>query len=318
LRSQRTVDPTIPPVKDLLNAVHMQVLSCCNSLLMPRLLLSIILLLSICGPTMAQGLLDRKRPDIIPLEGKVRRGGFYIGPGVTFTLPRDPGERELVNSGDTMYTADHDPRGRFGLYLEAGYFHATRDPVIIDYWDVGLAYKNLRGYEEFAGLHSIGETTIPHAGEGSFAERYLTLHLNANKFIQVRDYQFIQLSLGANADYRLEAAHDHTGDPLLNDHRFPPDLLGQLHFKLGYGFKLTGRLIAIPTVETPIFSIAPEDDGNWGRLQWFSSIYRPLIFSVRLMWLRPVKGFDCPPPIRQPGERGKGKRKQYKPDSYHP
>jgi hypothetical protein len=266
---------------------------------------------------LGQRLMDRKRPEIIPLEGKVRRGGFYIGPGFTYTLPRDRGERELFNSADTSYMADHNPEGRFGLYLEAGWFHATRDPVLLDYWDVGLAYKNLRGYEEYTGLYTVAENGIPMAGEGKFAERYLSLHVNANKFIQVRDYQFIQVSLGANADYRLGADHEHTGDPLLNGHTFPPDLVGQLHFKLGYGFKLTGRLLMIPTVETPVFSLAPDDDGNWGALQWFSSTYRPLIFTLRLMWLRPPKGFDCPPVIRQPGEK-KRRSKKYKPDGYHP
>ena len=32
---------------------------------------------------------------------------------------------------------------------------------------------------------------------------------------------------------------------------FPPDLIAQAHFKVGYGFKLTGNLIMIPALETP-------------------------------------------------------------------
>ena len=48
-----------------------------------------------------------------------------------------------------------------------------------------------------------GDSLAPLAGEGTFAERSVDLHINANKFIQTGDYQFVQLSLGANADYRL-------------------------------------------------------------------------------------------------------------------
>ena len=266
----------------------------------------------------AQRLMGRKRPEIIPAEG-VRRGGFYVAPGVTYLLPRDEGDdREMFRLEDTVHTATYDPNGKIGLYLEAGWFHATRDPIILDYWDIGLAYKNFRGSEEFNGILHRGERIDTTFGEGQFAERLLTLHLNANKFIHTADYQFVQLSLGANADYRLGNDLEHTGDSLLNAHLFPPDLIGQLHFKLGYGFKLTGSLLLIPSVETPIFSIAPEDDGNFGSLQWFSSTYRPLIFSLRFLWLRPPAGFDCPPVIRQPGEKGKGKRKKYKQDGYHP
>lgn len=278
-------------------------------------LLFLTLAALLAWPTFGQGLMSRKRPDIIPLDGKARRGGFYVAPGLTYTLPRFKNEEEeLFRSGDTSYTALYDPNGRLGLYLEAGWFYATRDPVVVDYWDIGLAYKNLRGSETFESTFVRADSAALFTGEGSFAERFITLHANANKFIQVANYQFIQLSLGVNADYRLGSKYEHTGDPLLNRHAFPPDLIGQLHFKLGYGFKATGNLLIIPAIETPIFSVSPEDQGL-GQLQWFSSRYRPLILSVRFLFLRARPGFDCPPKIRKPGEE---KSKKYKPTKYHP
>jgi len=262
-----------------------------------------------------QGLMSRKRPDIIPLEGQARRGGFYFAPGLTHTLPRDKDEEiTLLQNGDTAYRATYDPAGRFGLYLEAGWFYAARDPVVIDYWDVGLAYKNLRGSESSLSTLYRGDSTASFPGEGTFAERFLTLQVNANKFLQVRDYQFVQLSVGANLDYRLGSGYEHTNDPVLHRHDFPPDLVGQLHVKVGYGFKATGNLLLIPALETPVFSVVPQDQG-FGQLQWFSSRYRPLILSVRFLLLRARPGFDCPPPIRKSGD---GRRKKYKPDNYHP
>jgi hypothetical protein len=282
-------------------------------------LLFILLAVLLAWPTFGQGLMSRKRPDIIPLDGKARRGGFYVAPGLTYTLPRFKNEEEEVfRNADTSYTALYDPNGRLGVYLEAGWFYATRDPIVLDYWDVGLAYKNLRGSEAYESTLIRADSTATFSGEGTFAERLITLHVNANKFFQVRDYQFVQLSLGANMDYRLGSSYEHTGDPVLNDHVFPPDLIGQLHVKLGYGFKVTGNLLIIPAVETPVFSIVPEDQGL-GQLQWFSSRYRPLILSVRFLFLRARPGFDCPPPIKHNEfEKGRGKSKTYKPDSYHP
>jgi hypothetical protein len=282
---------------------------------MKRMLIPLLVLAMLPGLCSAQGLMSRKRPDIIPLDGKARRGGFYVSPGMTYTLPRFKNEEEDVyRSGDTSYTARYDPNGRVGLYLEAGWFFATRDPIVLDYWDIGLAYKNLRGSESYESTYVRADSTALSSGEGSFAERFITLHANANKFIQVADYQFLQLSLGVNADFRLGSSYEHTGDPVMNGHSFPPDLIGQVHFKLGYGFKATGHLLVIPAIETPVFSIAPEDQG-FGPLQWFSSRYRPLILSVRFLWLRSQKGFACPPPIRKPGEE---RTKKYKPDNYHP
>ncbi len=283
---------------------------------MSRLIILPLLFLLITPEILAQGLMDRKRPELIPGEGKVRRGGFYFAPGITYLLPRASEENEeIFRNDDTTYVARYDPSGRIGLYLEAGWFHATRDPVILDYWDVGLAYKNFRGSETSLGILRRGELIDTLPGEGEFAERYLTLHLNANKFIQIRDYTFLQLTLGANADYRIGSDYAHTALPVLNQHTFPPDLIGQLHFKLGVGFKVTGSLLLIPSVETPVFSVVPEDGGRWGELDWFSSTYRPLIFSVRFLWLRAPKGFKCPPVVRQPGEK---KSKRYKPAGHHP
>ncbi len=279
---------------------------------------TLALLSLMLADAMAQrGLMQRKRPELIPLEGKVRRGGFYFGPGLTYTLPRFNNEEETIQQGpDTSYSVTYDPEARFGFYFEAGWFYATRDPVILDYWDVGLAYKNLRGAECAESSMIVGDTGAVSLTEGSFAERLVTLHANANKFFQVKDYQFIQLSLGANVDYRLGSSYEHTGDSLLHAHEFPPDLIGQVHVKLGYGFKVTGSLLVIPALETPVFSIVPEDQG-FGQLQWFSSDYRPIILSVRFLFLRPRKGFECPPVIKHNAFE-KQRTKQYKPDSYHP
>jgi hypothetical protein len=281
--------------------------------LMLRVVLFLLFGVIAAFPSLAQ----RKRPDIIPLEGQAKRIGWFIGPGITWTHTRlNNEEEEVLRSNDTLYTATYDPNGRIGLYLEGGLTWFTRDPVVVDYFDAGLAYKNLRGRESYESTLLRGDSASAMAGEGTFAERLLTFQVNANKFIQTGNYQFVQLSLGANLDYRLGSDYEHTGDPLLNQHSFPPDLIGQLHFKVGYGFKLTGKLILIPALETPIFSLTPEDQGL-GQLQWFSSQYRPIIFSVRFLFLRARDGFDCPPPIKH-NEFEKGRTKQYKPDSYHP
>lgn len=269
--------------------------------------LSIALGLLFTGSLCAQGIYGRKKPEIFPTDGKMRRGGFYFAPGITYALPRFKDQKETVfSNGDTTYTALFDPNGKIGPYLEAGWFHATNDPVILDYWDFGLAYKQLKGSEAFAGTLTRGDSIGLIAGEGGFNDQHLTLHANANKLIQTRDYQFVQLSLGANLDWRFGTAHDYSADfNTLNRWAFPPELIGQVHVKVGYGFKLTQQLMVIPAIETPAFSIAPEDDGNFGKMQWFNSTYRPLILSVRFLFLRYPKGFDCVPVKNNAFEKSK-------------
>jgi hypothetical protein len=259
--------------------------------------ITIALTLLFAGSLCAQGIYGRKKPEIFPTDGKMRRGGFYFAPGITYALPRGKDhEEQYFNTPDSSYTALFDPKGKIGLYLEAGWFLSTRDPVILDYWDFGLAYKQLKGTEAFTSTYMRSDTTSLFAGEGAFNDQHLTAHVNANKLIQTRDYQFVQLSLGANLDWRFGTNRSYTADfTALNRWAFPPEFIGQVHVKVGYGFKLTQRLMVIPAIETPVFSIAPEDGGNFGKLQWFSSTYRPLILSVRFLFLRYPKGFACVP-----------------------
>lgn len=259
--------------------------------------ITIALTLLFAGSLCAQGIYGRKKPEIFPTDGKMRRGGFYFAPGLTYALPRGKDhEEQYFNTPDSAYTALFDPKGKIGLYLEAGWFLSTRDPIILDYWDFGLAYKQLKGTEAFTSTYMRSDTTSFFAGEGAFNDQHLTAHVNANKLIQTRDYQFVQLSLGANLDWRFGTNRSYTADLTgLNRWAFPPEFIGQVHVKVGYGFKLTQRLMVIPAIETPVFSIAPEVGGNFGKLQWFSSTYRPLILSVRFLFLRYPKGFACVP-----------------------
>lgn len=276
--------------------------------------LAITFALLFAGSLCAQGIYGRKKPEIFPTDGKMRRGGFYFAPGITYALPRFNNEEETVfSNADTTYTATFDPAGKIGLYLEAGWFVSTRDPIILDYWDFGLAYKQFKGTEAFTGAYTRSDSTTLLAGDGGFNDRHLTAHVNANKLFQTHDYQFIQFSLGANVDWRFSTTHDYTADfTTLNQWAFPPQIIGQVHAKIGYGFRLTKQLMIIPAIETPVFSIAPEDGGNFGKLQWFSSTYRPLIFSVRFLFLRYPKGFDCVPVRQNSFEKSKVVDPSYK------
>ena len=254
----------------------------------------------------AQGLMDRKHPDIFPLDGKMRRGGFFFAPGLTWTHTRFKNEEERYDiAPDTAFTGTFDPAGKHGLYLEAGWFLATRDPVILDYWDVSLAYKQLKGAEAYTGTFAFGDSIGTGMGEGAFNDQHLTFAANANKLFQTADYQFVQFSLGLNVDWRFGGSREYAGLTMPGTQAFPPEFIGQFHAKLGYGFKITKQLMVIPAIETPFFSVEPEDDGRFGQLQWFSSNYRPLILSVRFLFLRYPNGWACPPVKNNEFERHK-------------
>ena len=267
----------------------------------------------------AQKIFERKRPAIFPLSGRYKLSGFHFAPGATYILTRfSDKEEELFNSGDSIYNATFSPEGGLGMYLEGGWFKVFKYGSIIRYMDVSIAYKQLKGKESYVGeLTRIGEDPPiqEFTGEGTFNEEFVTFNANVNNVLQLGDRTFLQNSLGINFDYLVSNSRSYSNEFGLNRQEFSQDPFLQIHYKLGFGWKISHKVIMIPSIETPILSVMEWDDGR-SDLQYFSSRYRPLIFSVRFILLRPAgKGMDCVP-VKIDKKRRKSK--EYKPDSYHP
>jgi hypothetical protein len=73
---------------------------------------------------------------------------------------------------------------------------------------------------------------------------------------------------------------------------FPPDLTADIHWKFGVGWRPEGGVLIIPSIETPILTLAKFDDGK-STSQVFSTRYRPIIVSLRVLLFDKRKAQDC-------------------------
>ncbi len=225
----------------------------------------------------------RKHQPLVELNGSYNMNGWHFSPGLTYMWPNK------IKWLGGQENSDITPKGRIGLYFELGRYHIFPEGgAFFNYMDYSVAYKRLSGSETQNDEKQI------------FRQNYVLANFNINNIYQLSDRTFLQNSLGANLDFKLWENNTQA----TNDKR----LLLSLHYKFGFGFKLTKTVFIIPTVETPILNIRQWEQfkSNYGR---FNSRYRPLIFSCRLLWLRaPSKG-DCPPVYVNPGD--KAKQEQY-------
>jgi len=230
--------------------------------------------------------------------------GWHFSPGLTYTFTKFKSSEEtlLVNS-DTTYRGTIEPNGRLGFYAEVGRYKIFKYGNYVHYMDYSLGFKELRGREVTSGfLESTQDQTIFEAteSEGVFSEGFLLGNFNLNSIIQTSNYNFIQSSVGVNLDYKIMGSAESNGVSGAPQ-QFPGSLIGQLHYKLGYGFKVNSKLFIIPTLETPILSIYKWDDFK-SALPYFSSRYRPILLTVRFAWLS--RGGDaCPPVDGNPGDK---------------
>lgn len=260
----------------------------------------------------SQKIYQRKKEPLVDLNGHYKLGGWQFAPGLTYTLTRFKNKEEtLYNANDTLYNTTFDPGGRLGLYFEFGRYKIFKYGTWINYMDYSLAFKQIKGKEKFEGemLQESSSTAIMTTdGKGKFGYSYLTGNFNLNNIIQISDYRFIQNSIGINADYRLITNTKYEGNTVFQQQNTPTSFMAQLHYKIGYGIKWNDKLFIIPSLETPILNLYEWDNFKSSFFN-FSSRYRPLIFTIRIAWLKKSNGLDCPPVYGNPDD--KMKQQQY-------
>lgn len=251
--------------------------------------------------------------------GNYHNKGWFIGAGATYMLPTPRIQDVLFLDNesatpDTLLSGQYNAQGRVGLYAEIGKFHFFEYPYLIDYIDYGIAYKSLKGSEEFNGRANVNGTMEDMTQLGTFNDGFLGVFFNANHLHQISDRSFLQLGLGVNAEYKLLDRTEFDGVSTLSSHEVHPPLNVQGHVKLSYGLRAESGLFIVPSIETPIINAYPFEQGK-SSMGYFNSRYRPLILSVRFMFWKKRKPADCVgSPSGKRGEQlwGKEMRRKYK------
>lgn len=221
--------------------------------------------------------------------------GLHVAAGMTYLMPNDYSRQATFDmDSNEEFKGDIDAGGRVGLYLEFGHAHFLPHWMPIEYIDYGIGFKMLRGTEELSGIRRNEETGTAMElidRKAQFTENFATAYLNFSKFIQLKDDQFITIGLGLNGDYKLTTdipEQSQTIEPL----EFTEDFILQGHLKIGYGFKLQENLFFLPSIETPLITALPFENGK-STLPYYHTRYRPFILSLRFQWLTRKKPEDC-------------------------
>ncbi|MEO0403818.1 MAG: hypothetical protein AAF193_03005, partial [Bacteroidota bacterium] len=199
--------------------------------------------------------------------GDFRNTGWFFGPGMTYTIPGAKNDdavlfQQLDDTIDTLLIGSSEPKGKIGAYFEVGKFHFFKNPVLLDYMDFGLHYKMLRGAEDFSGTWFSEEgPIIEFQNERYFNRHQVGAFFNAYKIVQTTDNTFLQFGLGANLDYAVSQKRTSSieGVPLTPVEK---NFYGQFHAKIGFGYKAERGVFIVPSIETPILTAFPFDDGK--------------------------------------------------------
>ena len=245
-----------------------------------RILASSLFIVLFCFSAKSQ-FYERKNRPLMDLNGNYSMNGWLLSPGLTYMWPNKISWLGGQKRADTV------ARGRIGLYLEIGRYHIfTEGGAFFNYMDYSISYKRLSGSEEV------------DAQKSPFKKNYISANFNINNIYQIGDRHFLQNSIGINADFQLWE----NGTPApINSKK----LLFSIHYRIGYGIKLSEKLFVIPTLETPLINIRQWENGRSTYGIFNNSRYRPIIFSCRFAWLRSPSKANCPPVYVNPGDKAK-------------
>lgn len=257
-----------------------------------------------------RGIYGKKYEELVDFTGHNRLNGFHFAPGLTYALPPFGHKNvELGRSGDTVTSADLKGKGRIGFYFEAGMYHLLKYSRFFRYLDWSIAYKNLKGSQDYNTTTSIESSSTQLAngsGTNAFKYNFLTANVNLNNIWQIGNYSFLQNSLGLDFNYAI-GKKEQFGNAAAGGSTFNK-MIFSLHYKLGYGFKVNTKLFIIPAIETPILNFIPFENAK-STIGVFNMRYRPLILTIRIAWLRKPNPFKCPTPPDNDGD--KKRQEQY-------
>lgn len=214
---------------------------------------------------------SKKNSDVFPDALHIKYTGWHFGFGITEMKPQS-----FAAVSSIVLNNSQKPSSKTGFYIDLGGYKLFEYYSIFRYMDWGLGYKSLRGSELATG--------------SSFGDHFITGYFNLNNTVNIGKYTFWGNTIGVNTDYALMRNLSY-GDS-------PTAFQAAIHYKLTLGYKATKKLVIIPSVETPILNLFPFEYGS-SSSKYLSSRYRPLLLTLRFMFLRPITD-ECPP-VYAPG-----------------
>lgn len=244
---------------------------------------------------------EKKEP--FPNTEDYRPGGWLAGVGLTAMVGFESTEADFP---DLNLSGEFSPVPLPGLMLEFGRYYNFERNIIFKYVDASIAYKALLGRENFTLNDLTTGATVLEDGH-TFNQHFASINLNANSIIPLSNYTFLQSTIGVNGDIRfIDGFPNNYGAaiPPVNENAF----VGQVHYKLGFGYALDTDLLLETSIETPVYTFVPNGT-HFSMLDYYQTRYQPFIVRVRFLFFRLGKT-KCPPvgnPQLPPGfENGYG------------
>jgi hypothetical protein len=225
--------------------------------------------------------------------------GLQVQLGPTYTFASKPQHLPYTDSIGNQYDIEIKSKGKFGVHFDIGMAHFNvkkpwlRIGKLYHYFDYGLNFKLFGGSEmtKYPIYDNVGREIGTTEGKGKFYNGYAGLRATIHylKYFQ-NGSKFLDNGLGVNAEYMVLIGNKTYSNFTGYKSAYSDPLRIQLHYKIGFGFRLKRGSYLIPTIQIPILGFSQFGQES---IHWFSSKYYPIMLSVKYIRLFQKKGNGC-------------------------
>ena len=258
--------------------------------------INLLLILFFASTTVFGQGYDRKKKDAFPQTPRFEKTGWYFGLGANYPLNVvSVKEAEGTKIGDSTFVTTSNPSAQLGAFAEFGRYHMIENLYFFRYWNYGINYRWIHGKEGFDNQITTPNGSVPLlTGENSFSDHFLNAHIEINGVNKLSDNTFLQHTLGGQAGYGVLSNRSYSINLLGLEEKTQNRLHSYLYYRIGFGGRVSKKLIVIPSVEFPLLNAFTFNSGRYD-MPYFNSQYWPITFSVRFFLCRPYRLKNCPP-----------------------
>ena len=196
---------------------------------------------------------------------------------------------------DSRSSLNIQPNGRIGFYGDIGTAYFTPSDrkgiwgLLVKYTDWGIGFSVIGGTEEIQNFSKITNLTSDFA-YGKFYHYSVVGRLTFHHMFYIpKTGVFMDNGIGGDINYRLlkQSSYSVTNEKLVQNgitQSFADPFIANIHYNIGFGFRLKRGSYCIPSVQLPIIGLYEWNQGS-PRFDWFSSQYLPIIFKLKFVRL---------------------------------
>lgn len=219
------------------------------------------------------------RRDIFPLNKRYAALGWYIAPEINYSFPL--GEQELTGDPkNPRLPLMANAEGKLGYGGELGLYYAFRESRLIHFLEFGIAFRFWKGavlQDPVAPVYDNRHQT--------FDIQMIPASIRASNAKQLGKNTLVYNSIGITGNYFLREKF--RGPPLhwVDEYYYSDNPTLQLTYSFGIGMRLTEHTIFIPSLETSIVQLFPNEKFRTG-FEFYGGQFQPIILKLRFLILR--------------------------------